>query len=229
MGISGRFVIAIDGPAGSGKSSVARGVAEELGAADINTGSLYRAVALVALDRGLDLGNGEELAGAAAGLELDERGVLAGGERVSERDLRTPEVSAAASRVSVHPEVRDALVAVQRAAAEKAARVGGAVVEGRDIGTVILPGADLKVFLLAAPGERARRRALQTGREGEVERIQRAIEVRDRQDSEREVSPLRPATDAVVVDTTGLGLDEVVDRIAGLARQRVPGGEESAG
>ncbi len=208
---------------------MARGVAEELGAADLNTGSLYRAVALVAISRGLDLGSGEELSGAAAGLELDERGVLAGGERVSEQDLRTPEVSAAASRVSVHPEVREALVAVQRSAAEGAAQVGGAVVEGRDIGTVILPEAELKVFLLAAPGERARRRALQTGREDEVDRIQEAIEVRDRQDSEREVSPLRPAPDAVVLDTTGLGLEEVVDRIVVLARERVSGAGETGG
>jgi cytidylate kinase len=133
--------------------------------------------------------------------------------------LRTPEVSAAASRVSAHPELRRVLVERQRVAARKAQASGGAVVEGRDIGTVVLPEAELKVFLSASPEERARRRALQTGREGELERIRRAIQTRDKRDSEREASPLKPASDAVVLDTTDLSLEGAVSRVVELARE----------
>ena len=130
--------------------------------------------------------------------------------RIGEHDLRSPEVSAAASKVSAHAPLREVLLPVQRAAAEKARAKGGAVVEGRDIGTVVLPDAELKVYLSAAPEERARRRASQTGREGELDRIRAAIARRDRQDSEREISPLKPAADAVVLDTTSLSLEEVI-------------------
>ena len=132
-------------------------------------------------------------------------------------DLRTPEVAAAASKVSANPGLREVLLPVQRAAAEEARGRGGAVVEGRDIGTVVLPDAELKVFLSADPEERARRRARQTGREGELDRIREAISRRDRQDSEREASPLKPAPDAVVLDTTALDLEEVVSRVLDLA------------
>ncbi|WP_172620660.1 (d)CMP kinase [Rubrobacter xylanophilus] len=212
------IIIAIDGPAGSGKSSVARLVAERLGIVNLNTGAAYRAVGLLALREGVDLGDGEALGLLAGRVRLEPGGVLVDGRRLEEGELRAPEVSAAASRVSAHPEVRRVLLPVQREAAERARRIGGAVVEGRDIGTVVLPGADLKVFLSASPEERARRRALQTGREDEVERIREAILERDRQDSERAVSPLRPAPDATVIDTTGMGLDEVVERVVHLAR-----------
>jgi len=212
------IIVAIDGPAGSGKSSVARLVAERLGIAKLNTGAAYRAVALLALREGVDLGDGPALGGLAGRVALEPSGVLVDGRRVPEEELRAPEVSAAASRVSAHPEVREVLLPVQREAAERARRAGGAVVEGRDIGTVVLPGADLKIFLSASPEERARRRALQTGREQEVERIRRAILERDRQDSERAVSPLRPAPDAAVIDTTGMGLEEVVEKVVGLVR-----------
>lgn len=184
-----------------------------MGATNLNTGGLYRAVALVALRDGVDTSEAARLAGCASRLGLDGSGVSADGVRIPDPDLRTPEVSAAASSVSIHPEVREVLNEVQRRAASEAARLGGVVVEGRDIGTVVLPDADLKVFLSASAEERARRRAAQSGREGELERIRRAMEVRDRQDSEREVSPLRSAEDAVVLDTTSLSLDEVVDRI----------------
>jgi cytidylate kinase len=211
------LIIAIDGPAGSGKSSVARDVASRLGATNLNTGGLYRAVALVALRDGVDMEDGPRLAECAARLELDGSGVVADGSPIPDPDLRTPEVSASASSVSVHPEVREVLNEVQRLAASEAAAYGGVVVEGRDIGTVVLPDADLKVFLSASAQERARRRAAQSGREEELERIRRAIEARDRQDSEREVSPLRPAEDAVDLDTTSLALDQVVERIIGLA------------
>ena len=140
------------------------------------------------------------------------------GEPVPENDLRTPEVSAAASSVSARPEVRAVLLAVQREAAKRAIREGGAVVEGRDIGTVVMPDADLKIYLSAEPEERARRRAHQTGREAELDRIREAMMRRDNQDSERETSPLKPAPDAVILDTTSVDLKGVVLRVLELAR-----------
>ena len=203
------MLVTIDGPAGSGKSSVARAVAERLGLANLNTGATYRAVALVALREGVSLDDGVGLAAIGEDVELTgDDGVSYGGERIPEDALRTPEVAAAASRVSTHPELREVLVQRQRAAARRAQAGGGggAVVEGRDIGTVVLPDADLKVFLSASPEERARRRALQTGREGELDRIRKAMHTRDKRDSEREASPLKSAPGAVVLDTTGLSL-----------------------
>jgi CMP/dCMP kinase len=217
--IAGRNVlVAIDGPAGSGKSSVAQKVAERLGLAKLDTGATYRAVALAALGEGVDLDDEAALAAIAGDVDLKATGVFYSGERLHEEALRTPEVSAAASRVSAHPELREVLVKRQRTAAREAQSTGGAVVEGRDIGTVVLPDAGLKVFLSASPEERARRRALQTGREEELGRIREAMRTRDRRDSEREASPLKPAPGAVVLDTTGLPLEEVVARIVELAR-----------
>jgi CMP/dCMP kinase len=213
----GGILIAIDGPAGSGKSSVARAVAGRLGVVNLNTGAAYRAAALLALRESVDLSNGPGLASLAGRVELDPKGASIDAERVPEPDLRTPEVSAAASRVSAHASLREVLLPVQRAAAQKAREQGGAVVEGRDIGTVVLPDAELKVYLSAAPEERARRRAHQTGREEELDRIKAAIARRDRQDSEREVSPLRPAEDAVVLDTTSLSLEDVISRVLELS------------
>jgi cytidylate kinase len=165
----------------------------------------------------VDLADGEGLAALARRVELDPDGASIDGGRVGESDLRSPEVSAAASKVSAHPPLREVLLPVQRAAAQKARAKGGAVVEGRDIGTVVLPDAELKVYLSAAPEERARRRAYQTGREGELDRIRAALARRDRQDSEREISPLKPASDAVVLDTTSLSLEEVISRVLDLA------------
>ena len=214
------LLIAIDGPAGSGKSSVARAVAEKLGFANLNTGAAYRAVALLALREGVDLDDGASLAEVSRRVSLDERGALVDGVLVRESALlRTPEVSAAASTVSARPEVRAVLLEVQREAAREASTQRGAVVEGRDIGTVVLPDAELKIFLSAAPEERARRRAHQTGREEELDRIREAMRKRDRQDSERETSPLKPAPDAVTLDTTSLDLDGVVSRVIELARE----------
>jgi len=212
------ILVTIDGPAGSGKSSVARAVAQRLGVVNLNTGAAYRAAALLALRENVDVEDGPGLAKLARRVELDPEGASIDGARVSEPGLRTPEVSAAASRVSAHGELREVLLPVQRAAAQKARGQGGAVVEGRDIGTVVLPDAELKVYLSAAPEERARRRASQTGREGELDRIRAAIARRDRQDSEREVSPLRPAEDAVVLDTTSLSLEQVISEVLRLAR-----------
>jgi CMP/dCMP kinase len=211
-------LVAIDGPAGSGKSSVARAVAGELGFIDLNTGAAYRAVALLALREEVDLEDGASLAGISGRISLDGGGARIDGKSIPEDELRTPEVSAAASTVSARPEVRAVLLDVQREAARRAREQGGAVVEGRDIGTVVLPDAELKIYLSAAPEERARRRAHQTGREAELERIREAMKQRDRQDSERASSPLKPAPDAVVLDTTTLSLDEVVSRVLELAR-----------
>jgi cytidylate kinase len=190
-----------------------------LGLVNLNTGATYRAVALVALREGVDLDDGPALGAIGAGVELAPNGVFYGREPIPEDALRAPEVSAAASKVSAHPELRKVLVERQRAAARKAQTSGGAVVEGRDIGTVVLPEADLKVFLSASPEERARRRALQTGREGELESVREALQTRDKRDSEREASPLKPAPDAVVLDTTGLPLEVVVSRVVELVRE----------
>ena len=212
------MLVAIDGPAGSGKSSVARAVAGELGFIDLNTGAAYRAVALLALREGVDFEDGASLAGISRRVSLDGEGARIDGTPIPESELRTPEVSAAASTVSARPEVRAVLLDVQREAAQRAREQGGAVVEGRDIGTVVLPDAELKVYLSAAPEERARRRAHQTGREAELDRIREAMKRRDRQDSERATSPLKPAPDAVVLDTTTLSLEEVVSRVLDLAR-----------
>jgi cytidylate kinase len=215
----GGILVAIDGPAGSGKSSVARAVAGRLGVVNLNTGAAYRAAALLALREVVDLDDAEKLADLARRVALDPVGASIDGGRIGERDLRSPEVSAAASKVSAHAPLREVLLPVQRAAAEKARATGGAVVEGRDIGTVVLPDAELKVYLSAAPEERARRRASQTGREGELDRIRAAIARRDRQDSEREISPLKPAADAVVLDTTSLSLEEVISKVLDLATE----------
>ena len=212
------LLIAIDGPAGSGKSSVARAIADELGFINLNTGAAYRAVALVALQEDVSLDDGASLAGVSRRVSLDAGGARVDGKPVPEDELRTPEVSAAASTVSARPEVRAVLLDVQREAARRASLEGGAVVEGRDIGTVVLPEAELKVYLSAAPEERARRRAHQTGREAELDRIKEAMSQRDRQDSERETSPLKPAPDAVILDTTSLSLEGVVSRVLELVR-----------
>ena len=193
-------------------------MAERLQVANLNTGAAYRAVALLALREGVDFESGADLAALAGRVDLSGDGVSIDGVPVPEEELRTPEVSAAASTASVYPEVRWVLLSVQREAAREARWKGGAVVEGRDIGTVVLPDAELKIFLSAAPEERARRRAHQTGREAELERIREAMQTRDRRDSEREASPLRPAPDAVVLDTTELSLEGVVAKVLELAR-----------
>jgi cytidylate kinase len=209
------MVIAIDGPAGAGKSSVARAVAEELGFTYLDSGAMYRCVALAAIERGLGLDDGEPLGSLAAELEveLDGRRVLVGARDVSAA-IREPGVTAAASRVSVHPQVREAMVARQR----RMIAAGSYVAEGRDIGTVVSPDSPLKVFLTASGEERARRRAAQTGED--FESVLDAQRRRDSRDTEREHGALRVAADAVEVDTSSMGLEEVVGRIVGLARER---------
>jgi cytidylate kinase len=209
------MVIAIDGPAGAGKSTVARAVASEIGFTYLDSGAMYRCVALAALERGESLDDGEGLGVLAEGLEigLDGPRVLLGARDVTE-EVRSPVVTAAASRVSVHPRVRTALVDRQR----ELIAAGNYVAEGRDIGTVVSPEAPLKVFLTASDEERARRRAAESGEE--VEAVLEAQRRRDARDTEREHGALRPADDAVALDTTGLSLEEVVGRIVALARER---------
>jgi cytidylate kinase len=209
------MVIAIDGPAGAGKSTVARGVAGALGFTYLDSGAMYRVVALAALDRGIDVDDAERLGELAWGLDLDFDGgtIRLDGKPVEGR-IRSPEVTVAASRVSTHPQVRRAMVKRQR---ELIAN-GSYVAEGRDIGTVVSPDSPLKVYLTANEAERARRRAAESGEA--VAEVQRAISDRDRQDRDRAESPLRRAEGAVDIDTTDLTPDEVVGRIAELARER---------
>ena len=209
------MVIAIDGPAGAGKSTVARAVAAELGFTYLDSGAMYRCVALAAQEGGVDLDDGEALGDLAEGLEIDFDGrlVLLGHRDVS-REVRTPEVTAAASRVSVHPRVREAMVARQRQLIE----AGRYVAEGRDIGTVVSPEAPLKVFLTASDEERARRRAAETGEDFET--VLAAQRQRDARDTEREHGALRAADDAEEIDTSGLSLQQVVGRVVALARER---------
>jgi cytidylate kinase len=197
-------VVAIDGPAGAGKSTVARAVASALGWTYLDSGAMYRAVALAALR------DGRSAASVASEVRIDvgER-VQVDGEDVTEL-IRSPEVSEAASQAAADPEVRAALVSQQRRLLSE----GNWVAEGRDIGTVVAPDAAVKVFLDASPEERARRRASELGVDPATVLAEQAI--RDERDRTREVSPLSAASDAVVVDTTGLSLDEVVARITSL-------------
>jgi CMP/dCMP kinase len=209
------MVIAIDGPAGAGKSTVARAVAAALGFTYLDSGAMYRCVALAGLERGVDLDDAEAVGELARGLaiELDGEQVELDGRDVGAA-IREPDVTEAASHVSVHPPVRDGMVARQRQLIE----AGRYVAEGRDIGTVVSPDAPLKVFLTASAEERARRRAAQTG--GDPATVLAAQRERDERDETREHSALRAAPDAVEIDTTGFGLDWVVARVVELARQR---------
>ncbi|MFZ0972450.1 MAG: (d)CMP kinase [Solirubrobacteraceae bacterium] len=199
-------VVAIDGPAGAGKSTVARAVAGALGFTYLDTGAMYRAVALAATDRGVPA------ASIAASLRIEpgERTLLDGRDVTDE--IRTPAVSEVASRVAADPEVRRAVVAEQK----RRLSTGDWVAEGRDIGTVVAPDAEVKVFLTADPAERARRRAAELGVDAATVLAEQTI--RDERDRTREHSPLAPAEGAVVIDTTGMAFADVVGRISGLVR-----------
>lgn len=219
-------VIAVDGPAGSGKSSVCRGVASRLGLRYLDTGAMYRAMTWAMLDAGVDVDDAAAVAAQAPSVVI-----VSGTDpeaptiHVDDIDVAGPirgdEVTAAVSAVSAVPSVRERLVQIQRDAVADSVSAGqGIVVEGRDITTVVLPEADLKVFITADPAERARRRAAQDsdlGKEAvDVDRTHTALLERDAKDTARTTSPLALAPDAVLVDTTALSLDEVVDHVCAL-------------
>jgi cytidylate kinase len=218
------LVVTIDGPAGSGKSTVARRAAERLGATFLDTGAMYRAITLAAVRDGVDLNDEERLAEvvrrhrfefeAAGGTML----VRVDGEDVTE-SLRDPELTAKVRHAAGAARVREQLVAMQRAFAARHEKI---VAEGRDQGTVVFPGARAKFYLTADPAERARRRAAELEAKGaavDPEQIRRAIEARDRSDESRTVGPLKPADDAVTIDTTGLSIEQVVERVCRRVRE----------
>lgn len=201
-------VVAIDGPAGAGKSTVARAVAKALGFTYLDSGAMYRSVALAAARRGA---GPAEVAGELH-IEVGDR-VRVDGEDVTEA-IRRPEISEGASRAAADPAVREAMVALQR----RLLSHGDWVAEGRDIGSVVAPAAEIKVFLTAEAQERARRRAAELG--ADLETVLNEQAIRDERDRAREHSPLRPAPGAVELDTTGLSVEQVVKRIVALVRSR---------
>ena len=209
------MVIAIDGPAGAGKSTVARAVADALGLTYLDSGAMYRCVALTALRAGIDVDHSSAVGNLAREIRIEFRGdrVVLDGADVTD-EIRAADVTTAASRVSVHPEVRAAMVARQRALIA----TGDYAAEGRDIGTVVSPDAPLKVFLTAEPDERARRRAADSGEP--VDAVLAAQQARDARDRDREHGALRPADDSVEIDTTGLDVPQVTERVVALARDR---------
>lgn len=211
-GATAPIVIAIDGPAGAGKSTVGRALAERLGVGYLDTGAMYRAMTFAAQRRGVPEGDLAEVAAMAptVAIVLDDRTVTVDGVDATAA-IRSREVTEAVSQVAANPTVRDVLVAQQRA---WVAAHGGGVVEGRDIGTVVFPDASLKLFITASPRVRAERRVREIG--GDVDEIEAAIIIRDRKDSTRDHSPLAEADDAITVDTTGMTIDEVVEHIVGL-------------
>lgn len=217
-------IIAIDGPAGAGKSTTARMVAARLGYTYLDTGAMYRALTYYALANKLSPSDALRLAALAEKLPIEFRildgvnRVYINGEDVTD-PIRTPDVTTHVSEISAHPGVRKAMVVKQK----KLGAAGSIVAEGRDTTTVVFPGADLKIFLEASVGERARRRLIDMARMGiatSLEELAADIERRDAYDSGREHSPLRRADDAVVIDTTSLTVDEQVDRIVTLALKR---------
>jgi cytidylate kinase len=223
--------ITLDGPSGTGKSSVARAVAARLGAAYLDTGAMYRAATVAVLDAGVDLDDAEGIARAVAaatidvGTTADAELVQVDGVDVAER-IRGAEVTRAVSPVSAVPAVRRRLVEQQRALVAAADAV---VVEGRDIGTVVLPDATVKIYLTAAPEVRAQRRAGQLGlsQPEKIAALAADLRRRDEYDSSRADSPLRPAVDAVIVDSTELDRDQVVDRVVEIAVSAVGAGERA--
>lgn len=224
------LIIALDGPAGAGKSSVSRLLAERLGYRYVDTGALYRTVGLLAWERQLDPDDVKGLALVCEVLEVrfelgpSGQRLFVGRRDVTEQ-IRRPEVSQMASRVSAQPLVRERLLAVQR----ELGRGGGVVVEGRDIGTVVFPEADLKVYLDASAEERSRRRyreLCQKGASISLELTRSDMQERDERDRGRRNAPLHPASDAIILDTTGLSLTEVVDMLASCAENCASDDEE---
>jgi len=219
--MSGRgTIVAIDGPAGAGKSTVSRALARRLGYVYVDTGAMYRVVALLARERGITPQDGPALGGLAATVDIHfepvddgTQRVLTGGRDVTTA-IRTQEIGDLASRISTHSEVRERLVALQRRAG--LAAQPGAVLEGRDIGTVVFPDADRKFFLEASPEERGKRRYLELAAKGmdvDQSTITREIRERDVQDRSRALAPLKQADDAMLIDSSEMGIDEVVARM----------------
>ena len=219
-------MVAIDGPAGAGKSTIARRLADRLGFTYIDTGAMYRAVALWGIERQVDFSDMhrmEQLA-AAAEIELAPGRILLNGNDVTEA-IRRPEVSNGASKVAVIPGVRRAMVAKQRAMGERTS----VVMEGRDIGTVVFPKADVKIYLDAAPGERVRRRALELRGKGQPvaeSALAAEMQERDLRDSTRSDAPLSQAADAIYLDSTGLGIEDVEEAVLKLVRSRISNGKD---
>ena len=220
--------LALDGPAGSGKSSVCRAVAQSLGWVMLDTGAMYRAITWAVLEARIDLNDPAAISRQAASTTIrtttDPRNfaISANGHDITSA-IRSPEVTAAVSAVSAVPDVRELLVKLQREAV--AASDFGIVIEGRDIGTVVLPDSALKVFLTASPEARARRRSLEVDPNADAENIadtQQAIMARDAKDSGREHSPLKPAADSQILDTSDLTLDQVVDQLVQMAHRTYP-------
>ncbi|PIE33981.1 MAG: cytidylate kinase [Ilumatobacter coccineus] len=210
-----RVIIAIDGPAGAGKSTVGRALAARLGVGYLDTGAMYRAVAFASLRRGVDPHDRDAVATMVPEvmIEIDDRQVIVDGHDATEI-IRGPEVTSVVSQIAANPAVREVLVDRQR---EWVAQRGGAVVEGRDIGTVVFPDADLKVYVTASARVRAVRRVAEQG--GDINEIEASIMARDRHDSTRSHSPLAEADDSVVVDTTEMTIDEVVDHLIELTER----------
>lgn len=216
-----KVVVTIDGPAGAGKSSVAKSLARRLGYRLLDTGAIYRSVALTAKTRGIAWSDAAACAQIARDLDIrfdfvgEKNHVFVGGEDVTDA-IRTPDVSQGASQVSAHPEVRAALLELQR----RLGAGGGVVVEGRDTGTVVFPAADAKFFLTASEEERARRRVAELGSEADYETTLREIRERDQRDASRDVAPMVPAKDAVIVDSSTQTLEQVVESLAGQVASR---------
>lgn len=222
-----KYIITIDGPSGAGKSTVSRKLAEKLGYMYLDTGAMYRAVALYAVLKGISLDEADMVEKLCENLPLelkrkdDRLIVVLDGQDVSE-DVRKPEMGPAASKVSAYPGVRERLWKIQR----KIGRDGGVVAEGRDMGTVVFPEADFKFFLTASTEQRGKRRFLELREKGfpvDLDEIIREIQKRDEDDSSREVAPLRPAGDAVLIDSSAISAEEVVETMLKLIY------EESAG
>jgi CMP/dCMP kinase len=216
------LIIAIDGPAGAGKSTVASRLAARFGLLNLETGAMYRAFALKALESGIDVGNADALQQLAGNTSIalvptsSGNSVFLDGADVTDR-VREPAVTQAASQVSVHPAIREWMVSLQRKLGER----GGIVMEGRDIGTVVFPDANIKIFLDASAEARGERRYEQSGKASSPETILQEIRDRDERDRNRAQSPLKPAPDATVIDSTHLSLDEVVGRIEALVTARL--------